>query len=166
MSAPKRQYWDSSVFCSYLNKEPNYEVVKDLLHEAQARKIEIVTSTFTLTEVLKLGGYKPISAKQEQQLVAFFEYDFIKYVNADREVCERARFYVWKHGFKPKDSIHVATADIASQMMQIDELFSWDGDFTKRNGTTALKFPFCHPYMAQMVLRLDEKSPDEEDIEK
>ena len=52
---------------------------------------------------------------------------------------------------------------IASQMMQIDELLSWDGDFTKRSMTTTLKFPFRHPYMEQMVLQLEEKSIPEED---
>jgi predicted nucleic acid-binding protein len=91
MSTIRRYYWDSSVFVSFLNEEESrFEIVESLLKEAHAGRAEIVTSTFTLVEVLKLRGHSPISEKDEAELQAFFEYPFIKFVEPDREVCERA----------------------------------------------------------------------------
>lgn len=161
-SNPKRYYWDSSVFCSFFGKEANrYDVVLDLLNEAKAKKLEIVTSSFTLTEVLKLKSYTPLSEKEEGLLTAFFEYDFIKIVNADRPVCERARYYVWKHKLSPKDAVHAATAEYADKSAPIDELFSWDDDFVKRSLQTPIKFPFNYPYVSQLNLRLQDAQPEE-----
>jgi predicted nucleic acid-binding protein len=118
----RRCYWDSSVFASYLNQEQvedRCRTVEELLTEARAGRFEIVTSTITLTEVLRVDGAKKITEKQETKLVEFFEFPFIKLYVADREVCERARIYVWRHGFRPKDSIHIATAELANSVAPI-----------------------------------------------
>jgi predicted nucleic acid-binding protein len=162
MSEIRRQYWDSGVFCSLLNKEEGrYQVVRDLLKEAYAGRIEIITSTFALVEVLKLSGAMPITQAQEDELQAFFEYPFIKLVMADRDVCERSRYYVWRHGMKPKDALHMATAERASKKALIHELFSWDGDFIKLDGKTPIGFPISKPFMKQLLIQF----PDNEQIE-
>ncbi|HEY4300200.1 MAG TPA: type II toxin-antitoxin system VapC family toxin [Candidatus Didemnitutus sp.] len=165
MSELRRYYWDSSVFCSFFNKEQGRtDTVSDLLKDAHSGKSEIITSSFTLVEVLKLKDGKPITVKQEQQLEDFFQYPFIKIVNAERGICERARQFVWKHGMKPKDAVHMATAEFANKIVTINELFSWDGDFTKLNGKIAgITFALSAPYMQQTLLKLegaeDEKAP-------
>ncbi len=162
MSELRRQYWDSGVFCSILNKEEGrWEIVRDLLKEALAGRIEIVTSTFALVEVLKISGSMPITEGQEEELQSFFEYPFIKLVMADRDVCERARYYVWRHGMKSKDALHMATAEKASKKAAIHELFSWDGDFIKLNDKTPVGFPISKPYMRQMLIQFPESEPTE-----
>jgi predicted nucleic acid-binding protein len=151
----RRHYWDSGVFCSFLSKEEGrYEVVNDLLNEAYAGRVEIVTSSFALVEVLKLKGHEKITEKEQGQLTEFFEYPFIKIVNADREVCELARSFVWKHGMKSKDAVHMATAEVAGRVTEIHGIFSWDGDFVNLNGKPGIRLPISHPFMAQPLLRL------------
>ena len=160
----RRQYWDSSVFVAYLNEEQGRSgTVEDLLNSAHAGNVEIVTSSFALVEVLKLKGSQPISERAEQELVSFFEYPFIKFFDADRNVCEQARRFVWKHGLKPKDAVHLATADIAASRVGIDEFFTWDNDFIKFSGTGIVPFPLSQPYMQQLILRLREGEEAEDD---
>lgn len=88
----RTQYWDSGVFCSFLSKEEGrFEVVQDLLREAHAGRLEIITTSFALVEVLKLKGHASFTEESQETLTTFFEYPFIKVVNADREICELAR---------------------------------------------------------------------------
>ena len=166
MSKERYQYWDSGVFCSFFSEEEGrFSVVEQLLNEGKAGKIVIVTSTIALTEVLKCKGHDPITERAEQKLTDFFEYPFIKLIAAERDICELARRYVWKHNFRPKDALHVATADFALKSLgiKIEQLFSWDGDFVKRNGTTELRIPFQHPYMEQMIFDLPERHEDDDE---
>ncbi len=145
-----------SVLLTFLNEEENrWKVVQDLLNEAHAGRIEIITSSFALVEVLKVKGHDPIAETIEQKLTEFFEYPFIKVVNADREICEASRRYVWKHGMKSKDAVHMATAEMAKRVVDIHGLFSWDDDFVKHNGKTGFHIPISHPFMQQGVLHLE-----------
>jgi predicted nucleic acid-binding protein len=153
----RRYYWDSSVFCSFLGEEKNrFQVVSDLLDEAYAGKLEIVTSSFSLVEVLKLKGHGPVTQEEEDKLRAFFEYPFIKIVNADRHICEASRTFVWKYGVKSKDAVHMATADAASRIVQIHGLFSWDRDFIKLDGKTGLSMPISQPFIGDKQERVME----------
>ena len=162
MSEFRRYYWDSGVFCSFLGEEENrFQVVHDLLNEAHAGRLEIITSSFALVEVLKLKGHNPITEVEEGHLRTFFEYPFIKIVNADRDICEAARTFVWKHKMKSKDAVHMATADMASRITEVHGLFSWDSDFVKLNGKTGIDIPICHPFMNQGLLRLGVDESDE-----
>jgi predicted nucleic acid-binding protein len=160
MSELRRYYWDSSVFCSFLNEEKDRcQIVEDLLKEARSGFIEIVTSSFTTVEVLKLKGSIPIGEEKEAKITQFFEFPFIKIVDANRNVCEIARRYVWKHGMKPKDAVHAATAEVASRLVSVHELFSWDEDFVKLSGKVGLQFKFSRPYMLQTLLALESDTP-------
>jgi predicted nucleic acid-binding protein len=158
MNNVRRYYWDSSVFCSFFNKEQNrHEIVSDLLKDAHSGKSEIVTSSFTLTEVLRVKNSAAITQDKEKMLETFFEYPFIKFVNPDRAVCERARYFVWKHGMKPKDAVHMATAEFAARMTTIHALFSWDNDFTDLNGKIdGISFALRVPFMAEPLLNFGE----------
>jgi len=156
MSQIRRHYWDSSVFCSFLNKEANrVDAVEALLRDAHQGRSEIYTSSFSLVEVIKIKGGQPITEGQEKALIEFFEYPFIKIMNAERGVCERARQFVWRNGMKPKDSVHLATAEAVSKIVSLDGLFSWDGDFTGLNGTVpGIVFPLTVPFVQQPELKL------------
>ncbi len=57
MVDPSRVYFDSSVFLAYLNNEPGRaDVVATLLEDSEQDRIEIVTSTISLAEVVYLRG--------------------------------------------------------------------------------------------------------------
>jgi len=157
MSEVRRHYWDSSVFCSFFKKEAKrWETVRDLLNEAHAGRGEIITSSFALVEVLKLKDHKPVTEKEEKQLTEFFEYPFIKIVNADRNICERARLYCWRHSMASKDAIHMATAEFAGKLVTIHGLFSWDEDFTRLESKHLLNFPITVPFLHQSLLKLED----------
>ncbi|MSU48526.1 MAG: PIN domain-containing protein [Opitutus sp.] len=168
MSEFRRHYWDSGVFCSYFNKEKGrYSVIIDLLKDAHSGKSEIVTSSFTLVEVLYVKNGTPIKQSQEEMLELFFQYPFIKIVNAERSICERARQFVWKYGMKPKDAVHIATAEFAGKIVTIHDLFSWDSDFTGLNGKIpSVTFPIREPYVDQALLPLEDQSNGAPDADK
>ena len=153
-------YFDSSVFVAFFNDEQEKQradTVEQLLDEAEAGKISIVTSSFALVEVLKLQGHKPISAVDEEKIVSFFEYPFIRLVDATRDVCENARRLIWSHtSLHPKDAVHLASALAFSQREHLDGLFSYDGHFLKLNGVVTTKFSFTEPFIKQMKLSLSD----------
>lgn len=165
MKEIKRYYWNSSVFCSFLNEEPDrFQVVEDLLKEARSGNIEIVTSSFTTVEVLKLKGSAPITDEMEKEVVTFFEFPFIKLYDANRNVCELARQFVWKHGLAPKDAVHMATASLAAKLVTIDGLFSWDTRFLKLNGKVpGISFQLSVPFITQALLPLEEAGSKDKD---
>ena len=112
-----------------------------------AGKIEIVTSTFTVVEVIKLDRERQLKRADEDKIVAFFEKPYIHLVAADRTVCESARHLIWRFStLKPKDAVHLASALAYAEKRTLDALFAWDSDFTKLNGKVSSKFPIVHPY--------------------
>lgn len=65
-------YWDSGVFCSFFSDEPGRaDLVEELLEDAHQGAITIVTSTFALTEVIKVKGHRQISEEDEQRVIDF-----------------------------------------------------------------------------------------------
>lgn len=55
MSEPRKLYWDSSCFISYLNENERErrEICEDILEHARNNAVEIWTSTFTIVEVIR-----------------------------------------------------------------------------------------------------------------
>lgn len=145
------QYWDSTVFVAFFNREPRRsDLVKQLLEEAESGNITIITSSFALVEVLKVEGHKPLSAEAEAKIVDFFEHEFIRIVDATRTVCEDARHLIWQYpALHPKDSVHLASALTYAKRAALDHLFSYDTDFLKLNGKITTKFPILEPFISQ-----------------
>lgn len=162
MSVKQTYYWDSSVFVAFLNEEEKRaDIVESLLEEGRSGNIQIVTSSFTLVEVVKLRGHKPLSPKDEKMLREFFEYSFIKLVDATRKVCEDARMLIWKHAhLKPKDSVHLASALEFSKRLHLDALFSYDADFTKLNNVVTNAFEITTPYVHQSTIKFPNPEKD------
>ncbi len=149
-------FWDSSVFCAYFNDEVGRaDIVEELPEAAQAEELIIIASSFALVEVLKLEGHLPLKEADEATLVAFFQYPFIKYVDANRQLCQSARHLIWKFpALHPKDSIHLASALAYVDREHLDGLFSYDTDFTKLDGKITSKFPITQPYIKEPKLKL------------
>lgn len=107
----ERRYWDSDCFLGWLQAEPDKEsLCHEVLQAAEDGHVLIVTSALTIAEVLALRNAPPIPASQRLQVEAFFKSDYIVVRNITRRVAENAREYVWDHGVKPKDALHVAAA--------------------------------------------------------
>jgi hypothetical protein len=105
-------YWDANCFLSYIQKEQTYEKCEGILEEAHAGSILIVTSVFTITEVLGGGLGTPIKRETQIEIENFFRSPFITVVNVDRSLAEYARSLIWDYNIPKKDSIHIATASM------------------------------------------------------
>jgi predicted nucleic acid-binding protein len=107
----EQRYWDSVCFLAILNREPGrVDTSSAILKMAEQRKIEIVTSAFTLTEVLYPKNGEKLAPEKRRIVRDFFRRRGIVPINCDREIAEAAQDYVWDFGVRPKDAIHVASA--------------------------------------------------------
>jgi hypothetical protein len=129
------RYWDACAFIGWLKEEPDKtEECKSVIWRAEAGKVTIVTSAFTLVEVLRLKGKDPIPQGDQEKVRKFFENGYIAIYNVDRTVAEMAQDVVWNHGVLPKDAVHVATALSAGRGVLIDQLDTFDGPLIARSG--------------------------------
>jgi predicted nucleic acid-binding protein len=94
----------------------------------------LVTSALSIAEVAKVNNDKPLTAKQEKQIEAFFENDYIELVTVDRFVAERARSIVRGFGLKPSDAVIVACA----LMAEASVMHTYDEKVLKRDGKIGL----------------------------
>lgn len=128
-------------------------MVEALLNEGLEGKLTVITSAFACVEVLKLKNHKHLSKEDEDMISDFFQYPFIKLVDATRGICEAARHLIWKHsGLKPKDAVHMASALAYAQREPLDFLFSYDTDFLDLDGTLTQKFHIKDPFIEQLPL--------------
>lgn len=115
-----RVYWDSCVFLAFLNaEEGRKQHVGDVLEDAAAGRLEILTSTATIVEVAwakheKDGGRLDVQVEDdiasfwdEGSPVALVEFHDALAVAA-RELIRYAVSEKWS--LKPFDAIHLATA--------------------------------------------------------
>ena len=113
--ALERRYWDSACFISILAREAGrVEICAPILRAAELRALEIVTSAWTITEVLHPKGGTPLPASVRATVKSFFHRSGIILVNVDRRIAENAQEYFWDFGVRPKDAIHIACAIEAS----------------------------------------------------
>ncbi len=120
---PQQIYWDSDCFLGHFNSEEGKtERCKETLKRAENREIIIMTSVFTLAEVLYLKNRKPIPKSEAHIIKQFFKNDYIRTANLNRYISEFAQDLFWDHGIKPKDAIHVSTA-LNLQSVEILETF-------------------------------------------
>ena len=81
-----------------------------MVQKAETGEVKILTSAFTLTEVIWLKGHSKLPKEREQMIREFFEQPFILLANVDRATAEEARNLVWEYDVRPADCIHLATA--------------------------------------------------------
>ncbi len=156
MKRAKIFYWDSSVFIAYLNgeeMESRADNVEQLLDEAESGEVIIVTSSFTLVEVIKLKGKDPIRLTASQKVTDFFEKDYFHFVDATRKITAAARALIWKFpGLFPKDAVHLASAVEFASVEELDAIHSYDSDFLVLNGKLGIRCPLCKPVPKQPLL--------------
>lgn len=111
---PPVRYWDSVSFLGWLAEEPDkVDECRGVIRAAEKGDVRIVTSSLTLTEVIKLKSKAPQPPEKGPMIRDFFKHEWIIVRQLERRTAEYARDLIWTEGFHPKDSIHVATAVLA-----------------------------------------------------
>jgi len=161
---PHLVYWDSCVFIDGLRQTPGrFEQVDALQQSARRGDIVIVTSTFTMAEVVRAGsGYSPLSDKEARSVRQQFENRFVRLLPVDRPIARLARNLAQKYPIKPPDAVQVATA-IRSKS---EVMFTYDGDGGKPNGLLSLNIAEAPPIRrpepwGQMMMQFAARSGDE-----
>lgn len=117
MPTPIKVYWDSCVFIDWMkqDKPKRLPAIEKMVKEAEASQIMIVTSAFTLVEVVRTEAGLVVSPSDEQKIINFMKNDYIEVRPLDRKIAETSRYLqrtAAAAGMKmPKgDSIQLATA--------------------------------------------------------
>ena len=128
----ERRYWDSNCFLAWLQSEAGrVEKCQDVLALAERGEVEIVTSVFTLTEVLRLRPRDALPSERRIAVEGLFNRPSIRTMMLTRRLAEEARDLVWDHGITPKDAVHVASALSA----KADVLNTFDGPLIGKAGS-------------------------------
>jgi len=155
MAKPLIRYWDSSCFLAWLKPEPaRYDACKEVLRAAEQGQVQIVTSTISLTEVIKLNkGPIQIPHEAEKAISAFFKQEYIVLLQLTRFIGEAARALIWAYpALRPKDAIHAATAMKANAL----DLHTFDKDFLPLDGKLGSSgLRIAEPHMPQKSLALE-----------
>lgn len=127
------RYWDSGCWCSELAREPGrFERTRSVLKAAEAGDVKIVTSAIALIEVIKLKSRQPLPPDAEPLIRGYFKHPYIVIRNVDRKIGEYARDLIWSVGAQPKDAIHLATALLTPDVVQLDTFD--EADLVKLSG--------------------------------
>lgn len=133
-------YWDACAWIAYINQEKAIQLrdgtienrfakCREVLEQANNKKLEIVTSAFTLAEVCK----KPeIRESPLDHLPAFFERSYIVIVPVDMAIGLKAQNMQVSGlvSLRPADTIHLASAIRA----KVKELHTFDRGILKLDG--------------------------------
>jgi hypothetical protein len=107
----ERRYWDSNCFLKWLKQEPDYGKCKGVILKATEGEIEIITSALTIAEIIYMDEHTKISREKSDEIIQFFENEYIIFINVDRVIAEMARNLLWEYkALRPKDAIHIASA--------------------------------------------------------
>jgi predicted nucleic acid-binding protein len=147
-------YWDACVWIGLINQEADkFAKIKGVLDRARAGELQIVTSTFTIAEVVKrkCGPEKVgVGEDEDDPFTELLKQDFVILVNADWDACTRARGLYREfcdQGLKkPQDALHLATAVVEN----VDEMHTFDGDDLlklagKVKRADGMTLTICHP---------------------
>ncbi len=133
MANPEKVYWDSSVWIALIKGEnvkgvDRCVVPRMILEDATDGKVTIFISRLTIVEVHKKRNYASLTKEEDDRVQAeFFQHEYIKKIDVDSRVAQRARQLAWDYSLRPNDAIHVASAI----KVNAEILHHWDGDFEK-----------------------------------
>ena len=135
MSSEMRLYWDSDVFIDRIEETPGrIHRLRPITDAAEHGHVIIVTSAFTMVEVVKLKKLGLLDEETEELVTKFFENEYINIRNLDRFVSERARPIVRKCGVKPPDAVHIATAILMKAEGRVEVMQTFDAGLIKLSG--------------------------------
>ena len=151
-----RLYWDTSVFLCFLSEEEEErrDICEDILHAGRDGRVEIVTSMFTLVEVIRPKAIKHphvLTEEQVSKLRGMFRWPWLKKIQVHEQLALDASDLARVNRLKPADAIHAATA----MAEKCDELQCWDRDFDRVASLISVTNP---KYVSQKPL-LQVKTP-------
>lgn len=124
-----RIYWDSCCFIAILNAEQYAPTCISILNEAKAGDIELVISALTMAETVRpRGAPSPLPKKHRTKVLDFFENDYIRLINFDREIARTSLDLCWEYDLHARDALHLA----AALAVDCDALETADEQFIKR----------------------------------
>src|SRR5581483_8734923 len=86
------------------------KIVAHILTLSEQGNFHVYTSTLTLAEVHKRRSHPSLSNDQDERILAFFEHDYIKLVDADRQIGEQANGFCRQYSLYHNDAVHLACA--------------------------------------------------------
>ena len=112
INQPISRYWDSCNFLSLIAEDEvaRADICQHILEDAEAHKTSIITSAFTIAEVIHPKGKSMLTVKQESIIANFFLHEYVLVHDVTRAVAEDARKLSREHSLRPADAIHLATA--------------------------------------------------------
>ena len=126
-----KYYWDACAWIDLITQaDPDrFDRCLFVIEEAEAKRVELWTSAFTLAEVYKkkcsteTSGIPP---DKDRDFENYIEKEFITKVQVDVDVGFLARHLLRQYPSirKPQDAIHVATC----LLNNLDELHTFDGN--------------------------------------
>lgn len=124
-------YWDSDAFLGWLQEENGkVDLCRATLDRADIGEVLIFTSALTIAEVLWMRNGPAVPKVKADLVQRFFRRSTIRVRNVTRQIAETAQELVWDHGIRPKDAIHVATA----QDVGVVALETFDVGLLKKSG--------------------------------
>lgn len=133
--ARRTVYWDTSLFLCFLNREEEERrhICEDILQHASMEEVQIVTSTYTVVEVIRpkrRSVSQRLSAEQVKKIKDMFRWPFITTIELDDRTSHFASDLARDHGLAPADAVHATSAIL----WKASVLQSWDGDFLRAVG--------------------------------
>lgn len=151
-------YWDSDCFLGHFKAEDGKaEKCDGVIQRAERGEALIVTSAFTLAEVLWMRGGPRLSKDKTELIQKFFRRSIIRVYNLSRKISEAAQILVWDSNIKPKDAIHVATAI----HLNADAMETFDSSLIGKSGTVGSPLLLIREPQAAAQGRLDLAAPQE-----
>lgn len=152
-------YWDACIFINVIqgNEPDKGNILKTHVKDVVAGRIRIVTSSFTLAEVVKPKHSKiRLSKTDEIKIKGAFAKNILLY-ELTRKIAEKARELQWEIGVKPADSIHLATAEFAG----VYYFATYDDRLIKKvknapSGIWNHKFDIGHPQIVNYELNMSD----------
>ncbi len=132
MAAPRKHYWDASVFLCFLNKKEieRRNNCEDILYHAKAGELIIYTSTYTIAEVIKPKEIKDairLTSTQISKIQQMFQWSWVRKIDLSQRVAFKAVELARDYGLSPADSVHVASA----LSIPVDVFQKFDRDFSR-----------------------------------
>ena len=132
---PRRVYWDTNCFLGWFQQEPGKrDALRELLNEAEAGELVIVTSALAITECAGLPTVRKINDDASRKMLAFFEHEYIALRAVERTIAEKAHNLTRLLAIKHADAIHVATAMTAN----VEVPQTWDEGILKHTGSALI----------------------------
>jgi predicted nucleic acid-binding protein len=127
---PRRVYWDTNCFLGWFQQETGKrDALRELLNEAEAGELVIVTSALAITECAGLPTVRRVDDDASRKMLAFFEQEYIALRAVERTIAEKAHDLTRRLAIKHADAIHVATA----MTTNVEVLHTWDEGIIKHN---------------------------------